>query len=248
MKTKLFTLLLCAVLCFCALPMSAFAADADVTVTYTLTNMTATGETTVTAGNDLYVHLMATEGYMMPESITVTIGGTEVTEGYRYDMGITKLEGSVLILAADITGDIVISVDAVKKWDVIFIGETWTTAVPVPAGESLNENYGNPDLTPEKDGYVFSGWFESTDSGETLDDTPFDFDTKLTADVTVYPLWTPVTDETTTTTAPTAATTTTTAPSTQSPQTGDSAATVSIALLMLSAAVVVLTAAHRRHA
>lgn len=252
MKKVVFSVLLCAALCLSILPLGAFAAD-EVAVTYELTYMTSDGEPTLAAGDDLYVNLTADEGYMMPKSIVVTIGGVDVSDTAQYDIDITQTNGTVLIRADAITGDIVITAEAVAKCSVTFIGNTWSAAAPVPVGQSLNAYYDNPDLTLEKEEYVFGGWFESTDGGETLASTPFDFDTVLTTDVTVYPLWTPVEDTTTTTTtvdaptttvtaAPTDTPTTTTAPATQSPQTGDDTTALYAGVLMLCAGVIIALA------
>ena len=42
---------------------------------------------------------------------------------------------------------------------------------------------------PTKDGYDFTGWFTSTDGGATLSDTPFNFETAITTDLTLYAGW-----------------------------------------------------------
>ena len=46
-----------------------------------------------------------------------------------------------------------------------------------------------PDTNPSKTGYTFKGWFTSTDNGTTLSETAFDFDTAITASITLYAKW-----------------------------------------------------------
>lgn len=47
-----------------------------------------------------------------------------------------------------------------------------------------------PTPAPARDHYQFAGWYESVDSGVTLNANPFDFATKIDADVTLYAKWT----------------------------------------------------------
>ena len=48
-----------------------------------------------------------------------------------------------------------------------------------------------PETVPTKFGYMFGGWFTSTDGGATLSDTAFDFEnTPIDADITLYAKWT----------------------------------------------------------
>ena len=42
---------------------------------------------------------------------------------------------------------------------------------------------------PTKSPYDLVGWYTSTDGGETLSDTVFDFDTAITVDITLYAKW-----------------------------------------------------------
>lgn len=230
MKTKLLAILLCVMLCVGTMPLTA-AADTVYSVTYNLTNMTSTGPATVTQGNDLFAPLSTDDGYMMPDSVVVTVNGQELDTA-RYGIATVPFSGDVLILAEDVTGDIVITAEAIKRYDIHFIGEIYTARVPIPEGQSLNSYYRSPDLTREKEGHTFDGWFESTDGGETLADTPFDFDTVLTADVTLYPKWTPIATDTPDDTP-------------ASPDTGDTV-TVLPAVLLMAASLSVITVAVRR--
>ncbi len=183
MKRILLAMLLCLTVVLCAVPFGA-AADEVFTVTYELTNVTASGPDTLTNGNELFVTFEADEGYMMPAAIGVTVDG-EPFEGARYGVGVTKTTGDLLVMPEDIRGDVVVTVEAMTKYDVHFKGESWSAKVPVPAGLSLNQYYNSPNLVREKEGYVFEGWFEDPEG-----DTPFDFDAARDTDVTLYPRWT----------------------------------------------------------
>lgn len=48
--------------------------------------------------------------------------------------------------------------------------------LPVKAGDSAHE-------------YAFKGWYTSTDGGTTLSETPYDFETAVTGDITLYAKW-----------------------------------------------------------
>lgn len=78
------------------------------TVTYTLTNLTAEGTKTVKEGESLTATLTAESGYTLPDTITVTMGGQALTEGYTYD----KSNGTVTV--ANVTGDVVITAAGAK--------------------------------------------------------------------------------------------------------------------------------------
>ena len=72
-------------------------------------NLTVTGATTATEGENYTATLAAKEGYLLPETITVTIGGVAYT-GYTYN----STTGAITIPAACVTGAIVISATAVE--------------------------------------------------------------------------------------------------------------------------------------
>lgn len=79
-------------------------------VTYSGSNITCFGNSTVTAGTAYSATLSAATGYELPNTITVTVGGTVLTSGYSYD----KSTGKVSIEAAKVTGNINIKADGVK--------------------------------------------------------------------------------------------------------------------------------------
>ena len=51
-----------------------------------------------------------------------------------------------------------------------------------PSTEPTRENTASAE-------YTFGGWYTSTDNGETISDEPFDFDTPITGNLTLYAFW-----------------------------------------------------------
>ena len=51
-----------------------------------------------------------------------------------------------------------------------------------PSTEPTRENTATAE-------YTFDGWYTSTDNGETISDEPFDFDTPITGNLTLYAFW-----------------------------------------------------------
>ena len=86
-------------------------------VTYTVTVSGITGGSisdapaTVVHGGDLDIHLVPSSGYVLPDSITVTMGGNTLVEdddnGYTYDDATETNPGEIIIL--NVTGVIVIT-------------------------------------------------------------------------------------------------------------------------------------------
>ena len=69
-------------------------------------------------------------------------------------------------------------------------GKGSNTEENVIAGEKVSA----PSKAPEKETdedyeYTFAGWFTSNDNGKTLSTTPFDFDTAITDNITLYAGW-----------------------------------------------------------
>ena len=80
------------------------------TVTNQLSNITT--DNTVSQrrpddAEDYTAVLTAVDGYKLPETLTITVDGTALTEGYTYD----SLSGQLTIDAESITGDLVITAD-----------------------------------------------------------------------------------------------------------------------------------------
>ena len=128
-------------------------------VTYTLTHVTAAEQpTAVVDGETLTATLTAESGYELPETITVTMGGTDLASGYTY----SKETGTVTV--PNVTGDVVITVSGVEKPAEL----TKYTVTLDPNGGSVNEKTlvveegKSLDLPiPSRAGsYRFLGWFD----------------------------------------------------------------------------------------
>ncbi|MCD8017975.1 MAG: hypothetical protein LUE97_09325, partial [Oscillospiraceae bacterium] len=85
-------------------------------VAFTLTKISTSGRSKATAGSDYTAILTADEYYALPESITVTVGGSELVsgEGYAYDAP----SGTLTIYASYITGDIEITAAGIAPYSV----------------------------------------------------------------------------------------------------------------------------------
>ena len=83
-------------------------APVEYTVTFNGTNVTSDGASTVEAGSDYIATLTAADGYTLPETVTVTVGGDEID-------GFTYTDGIVTIPASSINGDIVITAVGKEK-------------------------------------------------------------------------------------------------------------------------------------
>ena len=87
-----------------------------------LQNITFTGETVANNKDAYTATLTAAEHYDLPETITVTVGGTALTEGYTWE----PATGALNIDSAYITGDIAIAGTATES-----IVGTWTGTVDI---------------------------------------------------------------------------------------------------------------------
>lgn len=67
-----------------------------------------------------------------------------------------------------------------------------TDIEPNPIQVKKGEQVGQPD-DPTKEGFTFGGWYTSEDNGVTLANEPYDFETTITGDLTLYARW--ITDD-----------------------------------------------------
>lgn len=72
-------------------------------VTYNLTGLTASSqETTVNQGSSMSITLTPRDGYTLPDSVTVTMNGATLTDGYTYENGVLTIDevyGNTVITA-----------------------------------------------------------------------------------------------------------------------------------------------------
>lgn len=80
------------------------------TVSTTLTNVTKTsGDATVEGGTEYTATFAAADGYVLPTSVEVTAGGSDITANCTW----TKATGTLTIPAAYVTGNIAITIEGV---------------------------------------------------------------------------------------------------------------------------------------
>ena len=79
----------------------------EYTVTFNGTNVTSDGAATVEEGKDYIATLTPAEGYKLPETVEVTVGGTAVTPAYDATTG--------ALTVAAVTGDVVITAEGVEE-------------------------------------------------------------------------------------------------------------------------------------
>ncbi|MBQ7438600.1 MAG: Ig-like domain-containing protein [Paludibacteraceae bacterium] len=124
------------------------------TVTHTLDGVTkssgATGANAATYGTNYTAEFAASSGYALPETITVTIGGSTKTAGteYTWDQG----TGTVVITGSYITGNIVITVtgESTAALTALECNTLYTPANMLPSGKTISSSW-------QYDAYGLSG-------------------------------------------------------------------------------------------
>jgi uncharacterized repeat protein (TIGR02543 family) len=137
-------------------------------------------KTSARAGDTVKLTLSASEGYKY-SSLTVTgannaaVPVTAIKTGEVYTF--TMPASAVKISAAFIP---------IPTYKVTFSTDGGTEA----AEQTVEENgRAEKPSDPAKDGFTFAGWYTSADGGATLSETVFDFNTPITADITLYAKW-----------------------------------------------------------
>ena len=135
-----------------------------VTVTHTLTNVTKTSGAESAGGSDYTAEFAASSGYTLPDAVTVTVGGSDVTANCTWDQG----TGTLTIPAAQITGNITITVTGVAKTTTITIDAN-TSNYGSTAPSPITATYGRalPSFTAAagESGYSLTGYFTAATSG-----------------------------------------------------------------------------------
>ena len=137
-------------------------------------------KTSARAGDTVKLTLTANEGYRFSE-LTVTgannaaVPVTAIKTGEVYTF--TMPASAVKISAAFIP---------ISTYKVTFSTDGGTEA----AEQTVEENgRAERPSDPAKDGFTFAGWYTSADGGATLSAAAFDFNTPITADITLYAKW-----------------------------------------------------------
>lgn len=130
----------------------------------------------------------------------------------------------------DAEGNIACSADiALLTYTIKFINAKYTLGFDVPVGMSANTAYEVDDLAEligsQKEGYEIVGWY--TDEACT-DGNEYDFDTAVSADITLYPKYAEIQDEPVV------------------PPTGDSGVTAALAVIAISALLIAFICKYKR--
>ena len=162
-----------------------FGAAGGLNVTHTLSNVTATsgatGEDAVSEGTEYTAVFAANSGYILPNAITVTIGGETATAGTAYTWN--KATGTVTVGSAYVTGDIVITVTGEEAYTLNYDANGGTGSMDATVSK------GSITLTANafsKSGYTFMGWATTADGDVAYADGAA---YTLSADATLYAVW-----------------------------------------------------------
>ncbi|MDI9471212.1 MAG: DUF6273 domain-containing protein, partial [Bacillota bacterium] len=172
-----------------------------------LTNISSNNEATerhFTETTDYSATLSADSGYVLPEKISVSVGGTELTEGIEYNYDSSS--GALLIPAASINGNVQIEAVAVAA------DPTETSPTTDETTDATSDEPTFPTITT--DPTTVDPTSPTTIDPTTFNPTTFD-------PTTFYPTTTDPTTTSLTTTDPTTTDLTTTDPTTATPTTTD---------------------------
>lgn len=85
------------------------------TVSYTATNITHANQPTAAyKGLNLRITLTPESGYILPNEVTITVGGSTISQGTKSDYTWNKNTGVIVIKGEKITGDVSITATATK--------------------------------------------------------------------------------------------------------------------------------------
>ena len=152
-------------------------APAQYSVTHTLSNATATsgatGANAATYGTDYTAVFSATSGYMLPSTITVTAGASNITANCTWTQG----TGSLTIPGTYITGNITITITAIQAYTVTFVHHdkgTYSGGSTEWIVPSNDNTITLPTVTDVSCGFydTFEGWIASNSEYAESDDKP----------------------------------------------------------------------------
>ena len=155
-------------------------------VSITTTNVTkATGEATAIKGKAYEATFTANTGYTLPSDVTVTIGGASCTKGTEYTWSVSSGTGTLTVKAANVTGNIVVSVAGVAAATYALNYECNGAESGCPSNTTASALPNPLPSAPTKDGYTFGGWF--TDEDLTVEAVA---GAAMTEATTLYAKWT----------------------------------------------------------
>ena len=163
-----------------------FGAAETYTVTHNMTNVTKTsGDASVYEYAAYTAVYSASAGYVLPDAITVTIGGITATEGTEYTWDTST--GTVTIATSFVTGAIAITITGTAAFTLTYDANGGTGTMENTLG------IGSVTLTANaytKTGYSFVGWATTQANADAgivayTDGTSY----TLSADATIYAVW-----------------------------------------------------------
>lgn len=139
-------------------------------VSFSLTNAayssgTDEGEDVATYGTNYSVTFAAAGGFVLPSTITVTIGGDDATSGTEYTWDAST--GTLVVIGSYITGDIAISFAAIEEVYTVEYAGNGNTGGTVPTDETAyhpDDEVMVASGVPTKSGSTFVGWLNSTNN------------------------------------------------------------------------------------
>lgn len=147
-----------------------------------ITNGSLSSSANINHGGDLDISIEPVTNYTYPSSISVTMGGNDISGDVIYD----DSDGSMYY--TPVTGNIVITAACIPEGTAYTVTYDPNEGTVSPTSEEIVEN-GHPSFpTPTRSGYKFKGW-QVNGSGTAYID-PEDY--TVTGDVTFVASWTAV--------------------------------------------------------
>lgn len=163
--------------------------EATETKTFTLTLPALAGYTVSYDANGANEGAAPKAGKYNPDDTATVSGnpGALAKTGHTFNGWNTKADGTGTAYAADATFTIEANTTLYAQWKL----NEYTVSFESDGGNAVNdqtidynEKAAKPDA-PEKEGYIFSGWFT-----EAALENEYDFNTSVTSDITLYAKWT----------------------------------------------------------
>ena len=140
-------------------------------------NVSGSGDEKVDHGAAYTYILRVVNGYSLPETVTIKVGGVSIEDGYTYN----KASGVITINAGKITGEVeIIAEGVINTYTVTFNSNGGSTVQSQTV--DYNGKATRPVNDPTKDGYEFVGWY--------VGETEFKFEeTNITDNITITAKW-----------------------------------------------------------
>lgn len=142
-----------------------------------ITNGSLDSTAAIEYGGDLDVNIVPDTNYSVPTSVSVTMGGTDISGDVEYEDG--------YLYYGPVTGNIVVTAACIPQGTAYTVTYNANSGTVSPASEEVIEN-GHPSFpTPTRSGYNFKGW--QVNGSGTAYTEPEDY--TVTGDVTFVASW-----------------------------------------------------------